>query len=114
IDIPPPALNLAQMMAHKDETVAANVNGVSFLFKKNKITAMTGLGSIAGKGRVKVTSERGEEIIETRNIVIATGSVPASLPGIDIDEERIDTSTGALTLGAVPERLLVIGAGVIG
>jgi dihydrolipoamide dehydrogenase len=115
IDIPPPSLNLAQMMAHKDETVAANVNGVSFLFKKNKITTFQGLGSLAGKGKVKVVSDSGTEtIIETRNIVIATGSVPATLPGIDIDEERIVTSTGALTLGAVPERLLVIGAGVIG
>ncbi len=114
IDIPAPTLNLAQMMAHKDETVAANVNGVSFLFKKNKITAFTGRGAIAGKGRVRVTSERGEETIETRHIVIATGSEPARLPGIEIDEERIVTSTGALALGAVPERLLVIGAGVIG
>jgi dihydrolipoamide dehydrogenase len=114
IDIPPPQLNLAQMMAHKDETVAANVNGVSFLFKKNKITTFEGLGSIAGKGRVKVTSDKGEQVIESTNIVIATGSVPATLPGIEIDEEKIVTSTGALSLGAVPDRLLVIGAGVIG
>ncbi len=114
IDIPPPSLNLAQMMVHKDEVVAANVNGVSFLFKKNKITSFQGLGSIAGKGRVRVVGDKGEQFIESRNIVIATGSVPATLPGIDIDEEKIVTSTGALTLGAVPDRLLVIGAGVIG
>jgi dihydrolipoyl dehydrogenase len=116
IDIPPPQLNLAQMMAHKDETVAANVNGVSFLFKKNKITTFEGTGSIAGTGRVMVTPDKGGNptTIETKNIVIATGSVPATLPGIEIDEERIVTSTGALSLGAVPERLLVIGAGVIG
>jgi dihydrolipoamide dehydrogenase len=114
IDIPPPTLNLAQMMTHKDETVAANVNGVSFLFKKNKITSFTGTGSIAGPGKVKIASDKGEQVIESRNIVIATGSVPATLPGIEIDEERIVTSTGALTLGTVPERLLVIGAGVIG
>ena len=115
IDISPPQLNLAQMMTHKDETVAANVNGVSFLFRKNKITPYTGTGSIAGVGKVKVAlSGGGEQIIETKQIVIATGSVPATLPGIEIDEERVVTSTGALALGAVPERLLVIGAGVIG
>ena len=114
IDISAPQLNLAQMMVHKDETVSGNVNGVAFLFKKNKITAFQGLGSIAGTGKVKVTSEKGEQIIESRNIVIATGSVPATLPGIAIDEERVVTSTGALSLGAVPPRLLVIGAGVIG
>ena len=116
IDIPAPTLNLAQMMAHKDETVAANVNGVTFLFKKNKITTFQGTGSLAGKGKVAIASDKGgaPQIIESRHIVIATGSVPATLPGIDIDEERIVTSTGALSLGAVPERLLVIGAGAIG
>ena len=115
IDIPAPTLNLAQMMVHKDETVAANVNGVSYLYKKNKITTFTGTGSILGAGRVQVTPATGApQVIESRNIVIATGSVSATLPGIAIDEERIVTSTGALSLGAVPERLLVIGAGVIG
>ncbi|MEP7240621.1 MAG: dihydrolipoyl dehydrogenase [Devosia sp.] len=115
IDIAPPALNLGQMMAHKDETVSANVNGVSFLFKKNKITPFQGTGALAGPGKVQVTPDKGEpQIIETRHIVIASGSVPASLPGIEIDEERIVTSTGALSLGAVPNRLVVIGAGVIG
>jgi dihydrolipoamide dehydrogenase len=116
IDIPAPTLNLAQMMAHKDETVAANVNGVTFLFKKNKITTFQGTGSLAGKGKVAIASDKGgaPQIIESKHIVIATGSVPATLPGIDIDEEKIVTSTGALSLGAVPERLLVIGAGVIG
>jgi dihydrolipoamide dehydrogenase len=115
IDIPAPALNLAQMMAHKDETVAANVNGVSFLFKKNKISAFQGTGSLAGPGKVLITPEKGiAQTIATKHVVIASGSVPATLPGIDIDEERIVSSTGALALGAVPERLLVVGAGVIG
>jgi len=115
IDIPAPQINLAQMMAHKDETVAANVNGVSYLFKKNKITSFQGTGSLLGSGRVQVTPQGGApHTIETKHVVIATGSVPASLPGIEIDEERVVTSTGALSLGAVPERLLVIGAGVIG
>jgi len=116
IDIPAPQINLAQMMVHKDETVAANVNGVSYLFKKNKITTFQGTGALAGTGKVIVTPDKGGNptTIETKNVVIATGSVPATLPGIEIDEERIVTSTGALALGAVPERLLVIGAGVIG
>lgn len=115
IDIPAPTLNLAQMMVHKDETVSQNVNGVSFLFKKNKITAFQGTGALAGKGHVQITPEKGAPVtIESKHIVIASGSVPAALPGIEIDEERIVTSTGALSLGAVPERLLVIGAGVIG
>ena len=112
IDIPAPTLNLAQMMVHKDETVAANVNGVAFLFKKNKITPFTGTGVITGPGRVQVNSDKGAApiVIESRHIVIATGSVAATLPGIEIDEERIITSTGALTLGAVPDRMLVIGS----
>src|SRR3569833_3471594 len=87
IDIPAPQVNLAQMMAHKDETVAANVNGVSFLFKKNKITTFQGIGALAGTGKVSITPEKGgtAQVIETRHIVIATGSVPAPLPGIEID-----------------------------
>jgi dihydrolipoamide dehydrogenase len=110
-----PELNLPRMMAHKDETVRANVNGVEFLFKKNKITAFRGTGSLAADGRVLVTPESGAtELIETRNIVLASGSVAATLPGIEIDEERIVTSTGAIKLDKVPERLLVIGAGIIG
>jgi dihydrolipoamide dehydrogenase len=110
-----PRLNLLQMLRHKEDTVAQNVSGVEFLFKKNKITAFRGTGSIAGAGKVLVTPESGApQTIETRNIVIATGSVSAALPGIAIDEERIVTSTGALTLKQVPRRLLIIGAGIIG
>src|SRR5690349_14312884 len=85
-----PRLNLPQMLQHKDDTVTANVSGVEFLFKKNKITAFRGTGSIAASGRVLVTPESGPgTTIETKNIVIASGSVPASLPGIEIDEERV-------------------------
>jgi dihydrolipoamide dehydrogenase len=115
IEIVGPELNLSKMMKHKDDTVTANVSGVDYLFRKNKITSFRGVGSIPAPGRVVVTPEQGEPtIIETRNIVIATGSVSANLPGIEIDEEKIVTSTGALSLSAVPERLLVVGAGVIG
>ncbi len=115
IDIEPPKVNLKQMMTHKDETVTANVSGVEYLFKKNKITAFRGVGSIAAPGKVLVTPESGEQqTIDSKNIVIATGSVSANLPGITVDEETIVSSTGALTLKQVPKRLLVIGAGVIG
>jgi len=115
IDIPAPQLNLPNMLKHKSETVAANVGGIDYLFKKNKITVLRGIGSIPAAGRVLVTPQSGAASeIETRNIVIATGSVSAGLPGIEVDEKTIVTSTGALSLEKVPERLLVIGAGVIG
>jgi dihydrolipoyl dehydrogenase len=115
IDIEAPRLNLERMMAHKDETVTANVSGVDYLFRKNKITAFRGTGAIAAPGKVVVTPESGAlQTIESKNIVIATGSVSANLPGIEIDEQTILTSTGALTLKSVPETMLVIGAGVIG
>lgn len=115
IDIDGPRLNLPQMMAHKDETVKANTSGIEFLFKKNKIKPFIGHGAVAGPGRVTVLADGGErQSVETKNIVIASGSVSTPLPGIEVDEEKIVTSTGALTLDAVPENLLVIGAGVIG
>ncbi|KKC40848.1 dihydrolipoamide dehydrogenase [Devosia epidermidihirudinis] len=115
IDIPTPVLNLPQMMNHKTDTVAANVGGVDYLFKKNKITSFRGIGTIAAPGKVRVTPQSGPTVeIETKNIVIATGSVSANLPGIEIDEKTIVTSTGALSLDKVPNKLVVIGAGVIG
>jgi len=115
IDIPAPVLNLPQMMNHKTETVAANVGGVDYLFKKNKITSFQGIGTIAAPGKVHVTPQNGAMIeIDTKNIVIASGSVSANLPGIEIDEKKIVTSTGALNLEKVPGKLVVIGAGVIG
>jgi dihydrolipoamide dehydrogenase len=115
IEVGTPKLNLTNMMAHKDDTVASNTGGIEYLFKKNKITAFRGTGAVKGTGQVVVTGEDGttQEIV-TKNIVIASGSVPANLPGIEIDEQRIVTSTGALKLDKVPENLLVIGAGVIG
>ena len=115
IEVGEPKLNLSAMMAHKDDTVASNTGGIEYLFKKNKITPFKGTGRIAGQGKVVVAGEDGSSTeIETRNIVIATGSVSANLPGIEIDEEQVVTSTGALKLAKVPEHLLVIGAGVIG
>jgi len=110
-----PRLNLPQMLKHKDDTVTANVGGIEYLFKKNKITTFRGTGSIPAPGRVLVTPESGPgTTIETKNIIIATGSVPATLPGISIDEEKVVSSTGALKFAEVPKRLLVIGGGIIG
>ncbi|MGV3576427.1 MAG: dihydrolipoyl dehydrogenase [Devosia sp.] len=115
IDIPTPVLNLPQMMNHKADVVASNVGGVDYLFKKNKITVFRGIGSIPAAGKVLVTPQSGPQTeVLTKNIVIATGSVSTNLPGIEIDEKTVVTSTGALTLDKVPARLLVIGAGVIG
>lgn len=110
-----PKLDLKQMLVHKQETVDANVNGVAFLLKKNKVEAFTGTASIPAAGKVVVTAEDGKtQELETKTIVIATGSEPAGLPGVEIDEKTVVTSTGALELTAVPKELLVVGAGVIG
>ena len=115
IDVPAPKLNLAAMMKHKQETVDANVNGVGFLLKKNKVEAFHGLGTILSAGKVQVQAEDGStQVLETRNIVIATGSESANLPNVIVDEKQIVTSTGALELSGVPGKLVVIGAGVIG
>jgi len=110
-----PTFDLARMQAYKDEGVKGNTAGIEFLFKKNKITAYHGLGRIAGPGKVDVVlTAGGIERLETKNIVIATGSDVAKLPGIEIDEKQVVSSTGALVLEKVPEKLLVVGAGVIG
>jgi len=110
-----PELDLPKMMGHKTDTVSANVNGVAFLFKKNKIDSHIGAGRITAPGKVEVTAEDGAKTtLETKAIVIATGSDVMPLKGVDIDEKRIVSSTGALELDKVPGRLVVIGAGVIG
>ena len=110
-----PKLNLPQMMAQKAESVEALTKGVEFLMKKNKVDYVKGWGRIAGTGKVVVKAEDGSETtLETRNIVIATGSEPTPLPGVTVDNVRIVDSTGALSLPEVPKSLVVIGAGVIG
>jgi dihydrolipoamide dehydrogenase len=110
-----PELDLAAMLAFKDAGVKGNVDGVAFLLKKNKIDHFHGTGRILGPGKVEVTFINGEkQALEAKNIVIATGSEVASLPGIAIDEKRIVSSTGALSLPQVPQRMVVIGAGYIG
>ena len=108
------ALDLDAMMAFKDQGVDGNVKGVAFLFRKNKIETVHGHGRIVAPGQVEVKANGTAQRLDTKAIVIATGSDVARLNGIDIDQQRIVDSTGALKLPAVPQRLLVIGAGVIG
>ncbi len=115
VNVGKPKLDLGAMMKHKDETVGANVNGVAFLLKKNKIDAFQGTGSIPAAGKVEVTAGDGsKQLLETKNIVIATGSDVAQLPGVTIDEKIVVSSTGALELAKVPGKMVVVGAGVIG
>ncbi|ODA68155.1 Dihydrolipoyl dehydrogenase 3 [Methyloligella halotolerans] len=110
-----PTLDLKTMLKFKDEGVAGNVQGVEFLLKKNKIDSFQGTAKILGEGKVEVTSGEGKtETLETKNIVIATGSEVAKIPGVEIDEEVIVSSTGALALPKVPKKLVVIGGGYIG
>jgi dihydrolipoamide dehydrogenase len=115
IGVSDPKLDLTAMMKFRQDAVDGNVKGVDFLFKKNKIDGFKGLGKIIGAGKVEVAGADGKtQTLETKAIVIATGSDVAKLKGITIDETRIVSSTGALTLPEVPNHLLVIGAGVIG
>jgi dihydrolipoamide dehydrogenase len=110
IGVSKPKLDLKQMLSFKQEGVDGNVKGVDFLFKKNKIDAIKGTGKITGPGKIDV----GGKTVEAKHIVIATGSDVARLKGIEIDEKRVVSSTGALALDKVPGKLLVVGAGVIG
>ncbi|HET7848049.1 MAG TPA: FAD-dependent oxidoreductase, partial [Pseudolabrys sp.] len=115
IGVSAPRLDLKAMMAFKAQGVDGNVKGVEFLLKKNKVDSFRGTGRIAAAGKVEVKGEDGKtQTLDTRAIVIATGSDVARLKGIEIDEKRIVSSTGALVLEQVPKRLLVVGAGVIG
>jgi dihydrolipoamide dehydrogenase len=109
------SIDLAALLKYKQGNVESNVKGVDFLFKKNKIETFHGAGRIATPGKVEVKAADGKtQTLETKNIVIATGSDVARLPGIDIDEKRVVSSTGALDLAKVPQKLLVVGAGIIG
>ncbi|MDO6728531.1 dihydrolipoyl dehydrogenase [Marinovum sp. 2_MG-2023] len=107
-----PSVDWPQMLSYKDDVIGQNTKGVEFLFKKNKVDWLKGWGSIPEAGKVKV----GDEIHEAKNIIIASGSEPSPVPGADVtvDEKVVVTSTGALELGKVPKKLVVIGAGVIG
>lgn len=105
-----PTVDWAKMQAYKQDVVNGNTKGIEFLFKKNKVTWLKGWGTIPAVGQVKV----GDEVHSAKNIIIATGSEPSSLPGVTVDEVNVVTSTGALTLDQIPKTMTVIGAGVIG
>lgn len=114
VSVSAPKLDLPAMMNFKQQGIDGNVKGVEFLMKKNKVDVLKGTGKILGTGKVEVSADGKSQVIETKNIVIATGSDIARLKGIEIDEKRIVSSTGALSLDKVPGKLLIVGAGVIG
>ncbi|UPK26868.1 dihydrolipoyl dehydrogenase [Bradyrhizobium sp. 195] len=114
VSVSSPKLDLPAMMNFKQQGIDGNVKGVEFLMKKNKIDVLKGTGKILGSGKVEVSADGKSQVVDTKNIVIATGSDIARLKGIEIDEKRIVSSTGALSLDKVPGKLLIVGAGVIG
>lgn len=114
VSVSSPKLDLPAMMNFKQQGIDGNVKGVEFLMKKNKIDVIKGTGKVLGTGKVEVSADGKSQVVETKNIVIATGSDIARLKGIEIDEKRIVSSTGALSLDKVPGKLLIVGAGVIG
>src|SRR6202030_1273600 len=115
IKVGKPSVDLAALLKYKEQNVDSNVKGVDYLFKKNKIDAFRGNGRIVAPGKVEVMGGDGKtQMVESKNLIIATGSDVARLPGIEIDEKRIVSSTGALDLTAVPGKLVVVGAGIIG
>lgn len=105
-----PSVDWKQMLTYKADTIGQNTKGIEFLFKKNKVDWLKGWASIPEAGQVKV----GDDLHSAKNIIIASGSEPSSLPGIEVDEKVVVTSTGALELGKIPKKMVVIGAGVIG
>ena len=115
IEIGEVKLNLSKMMKNKDKAVTILTKGVEFLFKKNKVSYFKGTGSFKSKTEILIKDDQDKEsFIETENVIIATGSVPVSLPGINFDEKIIVSSTGALTLEKVPKKMVVVGGGYIG
>jgi dihydrolipoamide dehydrogenase len=115
IKVGTPSVDLPALHKYRLQNVESNVKGVDFLFKKNKVETFRGVGRIVAPGKVEVKADDGKtQMLETKNIIIATGSDVARLPGIEIDEKRIVSSTGALEFPKVPQKLIVVGAGIIG
>ena len=109
------SINLQDMMNYKEEGISGNVKGIDFLFKKNKVESVYGIAKILSSNQINIKLNDGsEKLIEAKNIVIATGSESASLNGIEIDEKKIVSSTGALSLEKIPEHLTIIGGCYIG
>lgn len=108
-------LNLAQLMKAKDDSVSGLTKGIEFLLKKNGVEYLKGSGSFVSEHEIMVQlNEGGETLVKGKNILIATGSEPMPFPGLEIDEKRVITSTGALSLDKIPESMIVIGGGIIG
>ena len=114
IEVGKPKANLKKMMTHKDKVVAANTQGITFLFKKNKVDHLVGTGTITGAGTVEINGKDGKKTVTAKNIVIATGSESTPLNGVTVDEKQIVSSTGSLALEKIPATMAVIGGGVIG
>ncbi|XXF75134.1 dihydrolipoyl dehydrogenase [Myxococcaceae bacterium GXIMD 01537] len=115
IDLSNPVVNWANALKHKDKVVTKGANGIDFLMKKNKVTVIKGHGRIAGKGKVEVVAEDGsKQTLDTKNIVIATGSVPKSLPNVAVDHKRVLNSDSILFIDRIPKSLIVLGAGAVG
>ena len=107
-------LNLEKMMKNKDKAVTVLTKGVEFLFKKNKVTYFKGTGSFKNKNQISIINNKEETTIETKNTILSTGSEPVSLRGIEFDEEKILSSTGALSISKLPKKMVVVGGGYIG
>lgn len=107
-------IDMATVLKRKDKVVKTNAGGVAYLMKKNNVEVHNGWGSLAGPGKVRVATDDGETILETKNVILATGSDPRVLPGFEIDGERVMTSDELLDLATIPEHLLVLGAGAVG
>ncbi len=107
-------LNLSKMMKNKDKAVADLTKGIEFLFKKNKVTYFKGKGSFKSSNEISILADNKETVIQTDKTIISTGSEPVSLPGIDFDEEKILSSTGALSISKLPKKMIIVGGGYIG
>ena len=109
-----PSINIKELLGYKEAMIKSNTDGISFLFKKNKIVSVNGSAEILSNNSVKVTNDKNVDTYTTSNIIIATGSTHNTIPGVEIDEKNIISSTGGLSLDSVPDKLLIIGAGYIG
>ena len=107
-------LNLSKMMKNKDKAVADLTKGIEFLFKKNKVTYFKGKGSFKSSNEISILADNKETVIQTDKTIISTGSEPVSIPGIDFDEEKILSSTGALSISKLPKKMIIVGGGYIG
>ncbi|MFN0061641.1 MAG: dihydrolipoyl dehydrogenase [Myxococcaceae bacterium] len=115
IDLKSPSVNWAKAQEHKDKVVTKGANGIDYLMKKNKVSVFKGKGRLLGKLKVEVTPEGGaKQVLEAKNIIIATGSVPKSLPNVKVDHERVLNSDSVLKIAQIPKSIIVLGAGAVG